>query len=273
MKTYRLYSAILMMALCFNFVSCGDDDDNNIIDSENVTKRLVRVVDTYDGEVFYALDFDYDSKGRVVSVSEDKNNYCNISYSENKATANFHYYDNDFDEYVDYNKYWTLDNQNNILSEDYGDENSGEVTKFTYTNGYCTKEVGGSELTYSETNYNYKDGLLINTDNNDYVDGVLINNYNNYNITYTDIPNKGNILVHRYIYEDFEVYSWAGLLGNSPRLLPEKFTWHDSGYDVTATFKYDLDKDGYVKRVTISEVSSNGDRATETLDFVYEDIK
>lgn len=266
MKTYRLYSAILMMALCFNFVSCGNDDDNNIIDPENVTKRLVRVVDTDDGEVFYALNFDYDSKGRVVSVSEDKNNYCNISYSENKATANFHYYDNDFDEYVDYNKYWTLDNQNNILSEDYGDENSGEVTKFTYTDGYCTKQVVGSEhadgMHYSETNYNYKDGLLINTDDNSIV-----------NITYTDIPNKGNILVHRYIYQDFEVYSWAGLLGNSPRLLPEKFTWHDSGYDVTATFKYDLDKDGYVKRVTISEVSSNGDRATETLDFVYEDIK
>lgn len=266
MKTNRFFTAILSMALCVNFVSCGDDDDNNIINPENVTKRLVRVVDTDDGEVFYALNFDYDSKGRVVSVSEDKNNYCNISYSENKATANFHYYDNDFDEYVDYNKYWTLDNQNNILSEDYGDENSGEVTKFTYTDGYCTKQVVGSEhadgMHYSETNYNYKDGLLINTDDNFIA-----------NITYTDIPNKGNILVHRYIYQDFEVYSWAGLLGNSPRLLPEKFTWHDSGYDVTATFKYDLDKDGYVKRVTISEVSSNGDRATETLDFVYEDIK
>lgn len=40
MKTNRFLIAILSVALCVNFVSCGDDDDNNIIDPENVTKRV-----------------------------------------------------------------------------------------------------------------------------------------------------------------------------------------------------------------------------------------
>lgn len=43
MKINRFFTAIISVALCVNFVSCGDDDDNNIIDPENAVKRLISI--------------------------------------------------------------------------------------------------------------------------------------------------------------------------------------------------------------------------------------
>ena len=43
MKINRFFFFFISVALCVNFVSCGDDDDNNIIDPENAVKRLISI--------------------------------------------------------------------------------------------------------------------------------------------------------------------------------------------------------------------------------------
>ena len=72
MKTNRFFTAILSVALCVNFVSCGDDDDNNIIDPENATKRVATCTKN---ETSYAINYDNDGKVSKIVCQDDGESY------------------------------------------------------------------------------------------------------------------------------------------------------------------------------------------------------
>ena len=66
MKTYRFFTAILMVALSFNLVSCGDDDDNGG-ETGKSTKRLTKIVTTSGNEEYATIQFTY-SGDKVSSI-------------------------------------------------------------------------------------------------------------------------------------------------------------------------------------------------------------
>ena len=66
MKTNKFFTAIFSMVLCINLVSCGNDDDN-IIDSNKATKRVVSYteIDERYNSIKRAYTISYDDNGKV----------------------------------------------------------------------------------------------------------------------------------------------------------------------------------------------------------------
>lgn len=85
MKINRFFTAILSVALCVNFVSCGNDDDDNIIDPENATKRVATCTKN---ETSYAINYDNDGKVSKIVCQDDGESYdYDFSFSGNEAVA------------------------------------------------------------------------------------------------------------------------------------------------------------------------------------------
>ena len=247
---------ILAMAMCVNFTSCGDDENEGIINPDAPTKRLTRVVKTYpDSDNSHAYDIGYDGEGRVVSIYEELiGRHCDITYSgNNQAIAQYS---------SGVSETWTLDERNHVVSVNSGVFPEDDVLLSYNSDGYLIQEKEYEEKVadYYMTDFVYKDGLLLSGDEADF------------NITYTDIPNVGNICVEIYIYPEWcRHVAYTGLIGNHYRLLPEKMEWDDSVPVIT--YEYELDADGYVKRVTAKGVSYTGEDYTEILDFTYEEVR
>ncbi len=246
MKVNRFFAAILSVALCMNFAACSNDE-NDDINPDNAKKRLVKVVEEDNGwNTTY--DFGYDEEGRVVSIYADYANYgtwcLDITYSGNQATAH----------YGDEVEKWTLDDDGNIVAK-YDEGANDWYMMYTYTGGYMAKRVvkytdGNGRDKVKEADFVWKDGLL----------GSM--NGEPECITYTKIPNMGNLCVGNYeILDDYDsVLRKAGLLGKNFKMLP------DMAYG--ETFEYELDKDGYVKTAKLKD-----GYGVTTYTFTYEEIK
>lgn len=258
MKTYRLYSAILMVALCFNFVSCSDDDDDNIINPENVTKRLVKIVDTSSGRT-HTYDIGYDSEGRVISIYADKGEWFSEDITYSGETAKLKYYNKNEGE--GYEATLTFNEQNYITN--FNSDNEWIVTG-SYSNGNLTKITESYENGKVVYDYklNFKDGLFIDSE---YVNAM----------TYTNIPNIANVCIDAELFESvFEEFALAGMAGKMYKYLPEKMILDEGGNDTsTYTYNYELDDEGYVKKVKITSTWGKKESSTSTREFVYENIK
>ena len=224
MKTNRFLTAILSVALCVNFVSCGDDDDNNIIDPESVTKR---VVTCSKNETSYVINYDNDGKVSKIVCQNDGESYdYDFSFSGNEAVATSEEKDGSYT-YID-----------NI--------------KFSLNgNGYCTSAIWtaiekGSTTYESTDNYKFtynSDNQVIKADIDGeieeyvYKDGVMVSSGVAETITYTDIPNIGNLFVaFSTDYNDpFEEWRLAGLLGKASKFLPKTATWDEGMETVSYT--------------------------------------
>lgn len=267
MKTNKLFAAIFSMVLCINLVSCGNDDDN-IIDSNKATKRVVSYteIDERYNSIKSAYTISYDDNGKVSKIVDGYEvgyiDEYNFSFSGNEAVATA---ESKFEEFTD------IDNIKFSLNE----------------NGYFTSAIWTfiekSDTFYEESTYNYEftynsDNQVIKTKYNDdveeyvYKNGVMVSSGVAETITYTDIPNIGNLFVA--FTSDYrttlDMWRHAGLLGKASKFLPKTASW-DEG---TETYDYELDEDGYVKTVKVTFHSAwDGKEWSYTYKYAYENIK
>ena len=247
MKTNRFFTAILSVALCVNFVSCGNDDDNNIIDPENVTKRVATCTKKYPYyTIDYAINYDNGKVSKIVCL---------------------------YGEYYAYEKYGSYTDINNI--------------KFSLNgNGYCTSAIQTliekSDTFYEESASNYEftynsDNQVIKADIDGdieeyvYKDGVMVSSGVAEIITYTDIPNIGNLFVAftTNYRTTLDIWRFAGLLGKASKFLPKTASW----YEGMETYNYELDEEGYVKTVKVTFRDTKGSERSYSYKYTYENIK
>ena len=87
MKTYRFFTAILMVALSFNLVSCGDDDDNGG-ETGKSTKRLTKIVTTSDNKEYATIQFTYSGdKVSSIKIKADSDDELIVSEKEITSTS------------------------------------------------------------------------------------------------------------------------------------------------------------------------------------------
>lgn len=247
MKLIRLSATLLMVALCFNFVSCGKDEEGS--NPEKQTKRLTSI--SYIREDGYkdALQIEY-VNGKVAKTTWKF--YADYSGTSTETYA-YTYSGN------------TVKELNTYISRD-GDSESNTTTYTLNDNGYATKDDNGYEFEYSDkflisaideadiemgdkggnTKYTFN-GEGLKTSSTDYD-----------NIEYTDISNIGNLFL---TYSDDEPLSsidfatfYTGILGNAAKRLPKEA---QSG-DYRETYSYELDDDGYVKSCVITQYYEGG---------------
>ncbi|MCS2894659.1 hypothetical protein NXY11_00415 [Parabacteroides faecis] len=234
MKTYRFFTAILMVALCFNFVSCGDDDDNGG-ETGKSTKRLTKIVTTSDNKEYATIQFTYSGdKVSSIKIKADSDDELIVSEKEITSTST--------------NSTYELGSNGYIV-----DDGSDEYTY--YSEGYL-KSIGSDKFIY-DANWN-----LITTDWADH-------------ISYTEIPNKDNLFL---VLDDdpigndrYVILAQAGFVGKASPFLPQTVTW--DGDNETYTFKYEIDNDGHINKVTVVYTYENGDTDSWTQVYTYEEVK
>lgn len=234
MKTFRLVATLLMVALCFNFVSCSKDEEGS--NPEKQTKRLTSI---------------------SFRESDGDRQVLQIEYANGKVAKTI------WTSYADYSgtsiETYTYTYSGNTVKE--YDSDAGRTITYTLNdNGYATKDDRGLEFNYSgkclaaivdtedtsgkgvseEFTFN-KEGLVTSCGDYDYVE-------------YTDIPNIGNLFL---TYGDNVPFAigyplYVGILGNAPKYLP-KIADRD-------TFTYELDEDGYVKSCTYTQRGDDDDK-------------
>lgn len=182
-----------------------------------------------------------------------------------------HIYDSETIQYREYMKLILLNN----------------AKKFSLNgNGYCTSAIWtgiekDSTTTYVSTN-NYKftynsDNQVIKADFDGdieeyvYKDGVMISSSLAEIITYTDIPNIGNLFVAFSTDNNDPIEEWrlAGLLGKASKFLPRTTKWHEG----METYNYELDEEGYVKTVKVTFCDTKGSESSYSYKYTYKNIK
>ena len=269
MKTYRFFTAILMVALCFNFVSCGDDDDNGSEPNPNTPKmRVTKIELTSNNQNIHAtMDYTY-SENKVskitISVSGEDNPWSD-SGSETPWILEYKYQDDQVSitqtsDEGSFTDVWTLNKEGFI-------ESSGNTT-YVYSDGYLQSIKNGSNVVVNFT-YDQNGNLTQNMD----IDGYD-------KITYTDILNIGGLYVAYRDNDDVYPFScgygdsgfFSGLMGKATKYLPKEAT-NDDGY---LRFSYELDDYGYVKTIKIEECyEDSGKKITNnwTETYIYEEVK
>ena len=234
MKTYRFFTAILMVALCFNLVSCGDDENESGI-TNNSEKRLIKIelYEAYNQNNHeYCGDIKYEYDGNKISriISSIYDEYNTYEIGEKEITV------------------W--DTEKNEISSTYTLNDNGYIQSSTlgikynyYSDGYLKSLESGNEIYV----YSYdKEWNLIKTSDIP-------------NILYTDkIQNKGNLFIWDGLAgsgrPDIDILASVGFFGKTPKYLLQRFDYGDNDSDL---YEYELDKDGYVEqtRITIDNQS------------------
>ena len=94
MKTNRFFTAILSVALCMNFVSCDDDEENKGGIDGNTEKRLTKVeISSADYQTDYeycgSVEYEYDGNrlSRITVLDDDSEIYTTLEISETEIKA------------------------------------------------------------------------------------------------------------------------------------------------------------------------------------------
>lgn len=258
MRTFRLVTTLLMVALCFNFVSCGDDDDTPTPNPEQKTKRLTSVTCSEKGATS-SMKIEY-TDGKVTKTVESYKGgsyqmewISSYAYSGNTVTETLNVSNTDEGKWSKTISY-TINNDGYATK---GNEQDGGVWSFNYSGKYMTSATliyqGNTD---EDDKYTFNgEGLMTS---NDYFD----------KIEYSDTPNLASIFL---AYEteplntEYVRLQYAGLLGEAPKYLPKSAKSEDETY----TFTYELDEDGYPKKATITSVE-DGKTYSWTETYTYE---
>lgn len=273
MKTFKLIGmALLAVVMSINFTSCSDDDEEPIKNDDGIItnqKRLMEIKETNAEGSIEIYTFSYDSKGRLISVTDSWNGkeYYTTRFTWGNNTIIATDDDDDANTYTltdnlvrkqqgdgEYSKIFTYNSSNQLIKVDEMDErHSSDDCSYTYTwdNGKMTK-------------YIYKE----NNSENSYV----------YEYTYNGKTCKGWF---PYIEDeswtplddDYIFFAHPELVGMRTNQLPEqifnKYTDKSEYYDEyyketckyeytdeeTTKFDYTLNKDGYLESCTVTYTS------------------
>lgn len=267
MKTNRFFTAILSVALCTNFVSCGDDDNKTIVEPEDTVKRLTSIsYEDQSGTGVFKIEYSGEQVSKITetynSSGYSKTWVSNYTYTANGVTEKVdiqNSYGENFSNITNY----TL-NDNGYIEK--GEEDDGGIWSYTYSGDYMTSAIlmfNGEKDVDDKYNFNDK-GLMISNDSFDK------------GIEYTDIPNLGGLFLaydDEVLELDYSNLQYASLLGKAPKYLPKECIEYGTSSDDNKelTFHYELDEDGYVKKVEVKNLDGSETWWIET--YSYERIK
>ena len=246
-KKVTLFCASIV--LCFGFCGCSSDDDKNTNSSSN-EKKIGKIIKTYEGGEVTTV-FNYDNKGRLLTLTED------------------HGY------YVDHNSYIWSDNNDNVkVLDDRGDYYELSIVNGLPISGFWNSLNQTLIFTYDKSrlssyncgyDYGYYGDIL--WDNNS------ISQVNNSEFIYSGKTCKGyNPYIVDYVagnpFYDLAI-AQPRLFGLNVNQLLDKIK--ESNND-EISFSYELDKEGYLVKLTATyhsdEVCDDGD--TETYEYTWE---
>lgn len=261
MKTLRLLGmALIAILVSANFIACSSDDDEEITKNDDgiITnqKKLMEMKEIYkDGTNTYS--FSYDSKGRLISVTEkdfDSNSskITNITWGNNTITSTLD------GESITYTLTDGLvrtiresdDSQKNIS---FAYNSSKELTTIQYSDKY------GS---YSDT-YTWENGKIT-----ELTDGEDCTIY----MTYNGKTCKGYFPLFTPDDDGVIFYGHPELAGMRVTQLPEQSYSKEGNDEVTTKMTYKLDKDGYLESCTDNSTETNvssGTTYTSTTTYTF----
>lgn len=249
MKTNRFFTAILSVALCMNFVSCGDDEEENGGGiNGNSEKRLTKIeIYTADYQTDYehesTIEYEYDgSKPSRIVLDYDSEVYTTFEISDKEIKA---WHEGETTTY-------TLNNNGHIVSDNQG-------TKYNYYNeGYLKsiEEDGDLETFTYDNEWNMIASSYLAVPNILYPDKIL---------------NKGNLYIFDGFeqYDNFAILATAGFFGKTSKYLVQEYNYAGEEDEEPDYFEYKLDEDGYVKEVKV--LLSTGE--SDIYKYTYENIK
>lgn len=270
MKTFKLIGmALLAVVMSINFTSCSDDDEEPIKNDDGIItnqKRLMEIKETNAEGSIEIYTFSYDSKGRLISVTDSWNGkeYYTTRFTWGNNTIIATDDDDDANTYTltdnlvrkqqgdgEYSKIFTYNSSNQLIKVDEMDErHSGDDCSYTYTwdNGKMTKHIykeNNSEKSYVyEYTYNGKTckGWFPNMEDEGW--DALDDDY----IFFAHpelVGMRTNQLPEQIFSKDTEIYEYYDEYFKET--CKSEYTYED-----TVKFEYKLDKDGYVESCTVT---------------------
>lgn len=223
MKTLRFIGmALVAVILSVSFIACSDDEDDSNT-SPTAGKRLVSF--TEDEDIAY---FNYGSNGWLNQVTFTDDDPLNVSYENQTAIL-------------------TWGGENPELEGEYVYDNVLRSVKYRNDSKSCTYDSEGQLIKLGNNELVWKDGNIVS----------LKDEYGStaYFTYYTDKENKHSSFVSDPVFYVEDSYFFAAhpqLLGKMCKNLVNTYTEGSYSY----TYTYEIDKDGYITKVT--ETDSNG---------------
>lgn len=245
-KKVTLFCASIV--LCFGFCGCSSDDDENTNSSSN-EKKLVKIIKTYEGGEVTTI-FNYDNQGRLLTVKKDGSFGENYSYVWSDNNESVKVLDNSGEDFelriVDglvRSGFWHSLNQTLI---------------FTYDKSRLSSYDCGYDYGYYG-DISWDNNSISQSNNSEFIYcGKTCKGYNPYIVDYVD----GNPFYNLAIAQ-------PRLFGLHVNQLLEKIK---EGNNDEISFSYELDKEGYLVKLTATyhsdEVCDDGD--TETYEYTWE---
>ena len=246
MKALRLVGvALLAVVMCVNFASCSEDDS---LSKEKIgvlknEKRLVKMVETWEGESDLVWTFNYDNNGRLLKATLGKSETYDITWEDNKIMCKVN---NDYmrtltlidglvQEVAPYNAIHTYNSANRLIDvediDGYGITAMWEKDKLVSFSGYEVRRTKKSDNT----------------------------------LTYETSCKKGYSPYIALLMRDMG--QCVGLFMAHPELagirttqLPASRTFTDnkSNDSFTETYTYEFDKDGYISKINLKQERYTG---------------
>lgn len=244
MKTFKMIGIALMAVLmCVNFTSCSEDDDLTKGEDGLLTsgKKLVKMVESWEGETDLVWTFNYDNNGRLLkAVLEDSDTY-DITWGDNKIVCKV----ND-----DYTRTLTL--ADGLVQEV---APNSEIYTYNKANRLIdVEDIDGYGITAT-----WKNDKLISV--SDYV--VNHTKYGDCTLTYETSCKKGYSPYIPLLMDNMS--ECVGLFIAHPELagirttqLPASYTYESHTFSFTDSYTYEFDKDGYISKIHLHQGEYKG---------------
>lgn len=237
------FAALALLAAC----SDDDNDENNGQQPSLLTKQITKIERTEteeDGQVYEdSWEYDYNSDGKIIAVTSYGNTDFTVTYNGNKVT------EKDGDDTSEY----TLEN-GRVSTCTYTAEHEDEsyTSEYRYNDGYLSKITETGEGYVSTSTFSFKNGCLekseltwVEDEDEPYTEA--------YEFTYTTKrPNNLNVDIFGWItdIDGCERIMILGIAGNRSAYLPDVMKYTEDGDTDIYNFKYDVDADGYITKIT-----------------------
>lgn len=244
MKQTNRFTEMLLLAvftLCFS--ACGNDDENNGLETRRVTE--IKKTDKDGHEEYIMFKYTNDKLSRFIISNEYKETILSVTYDDNHVIMR------DLNDEYEGQLVYTIDSRGLAVKSIYRDNRGYEKISrsYFYTDEYLTK-IEYNYLVKETLAFSYNDGVLTNAtrDDGNHIEYFTIGN--------SKQINRGVIfdgfMDGRLLDEDKVAY-YVGILGKKPKYLSTSVLWEMVYNGVpdsyTAQYKYSLSNDGHVKAI------------------------
>lgn len=247
--------ALLAVLLCVGISSCSKEDDlGGNGDVTSGSKKLTRLVQTSESGDSEEVIFSYDDNGRLISCYDEDGNIHQYSWSDNTITRT---------------------RGNDVRTYSYIDGLVRKEERDYYTYGYAynsSKQIIALNIVHKNSNkidqkevYSWENGKItqISREEDEHIDILQIN--------YSPETCKG--------YNPFMTMSMTNtqlfwvhpeLIGVTYNQLPNRIIQDGTTIDKVKDISYTLDKDGYIIRCFIEQVTkTNGKESQKTYSYTF----